>query len=147
MRRLNTGLVIGAAVLLAAAVSPSARAQGPESTVWDGVYTDAQAERGGKRYADACSMCHGAEMTGGGGVPGLKGAEFLFAYNNGPLSAVFDYIKANMPPGQAGSLSDQQYTDILAAMLKTNGFPASETTELPSDVKALTQIRVLRNKP
>jgi mono/diheme cytochrome c family protein len=117
------------------------------ATVWDGVYTDAQAERGAKRYADTCAMCHGVEMSGGGGVPGLVGAEFLFGYNDATVAALVDYIKANMPPGQPGALSDAQYVDVVAAILKGNGFPASPTLELPSDPKALAQVRILRAKP
>jgi quinoprotein glucose dehydrogenase len=117
-----------------------------ERTVWDGVYTEAQAERGARRYADACAICHGAEMTGGPGVPGLAGVEFMFTYNNASALALFDYMKMNMPPGQQGTFSDAQYVELVAATLKRNGFPAGET-DLPADPAALKAIRILRTRP
>ena len=39
------------------------RAQG--KTVWDGVYSDAQAKRGEALFGDKCAMCHGADLSGG----------------------------------------------------------------------------------
>lgn len=52
-----------------------------------------------------------------------------------------------MPPGQAGSLSGQQYADIVAALFKTSQFPASETTELPATKAELDAITILGAKP
>ena len=138
----------GAIALTMALGATIGRAQdaGP-GTVWDGVYTEAQADRGLKRYAANCEMCHGGGMTGGGGVPGLIGAEFLFGYNNKTAADLFTYVKENMPPGQTGSLSDQQYVEIVAAVFKGNGFPASATQELPSSLSGLGAVKILRAKP
>ena len=141
-------LVGGAAIALAVAVGTIGHAQdaGP-GTVWDGVYSEPQAERGLKRYAASCEMCHGGEMTGGGGVPGLVGAEFLFGYSNKTAADLFTYLKENMPPGQAGSLSDQQYVDIVAAVFKANGFPASASRELPATAGGLGAVKILKARP
>jgi mono/diheme cytochrome c family protein len=136
-------LLIPAAALFTAALS-GAHAQ--EKTAWDGVYSTAQAERGDKRYADACAPCHGADMAGGPGIPGLTGIEFMFKYNNKPVAELFDYMKANMPPGQSGSLTDPQYADVVAAVLKGNGFPEGPT-ELASSAEALKGIFITRVKP
>ena len=135
-------LVLGAVWLAVVAVA----AQEGGTTVWSGVYSEAQAERGGKRYADQCATCHGAEMTGGAGVPGLAGVEFLFGWNNKSLADVLEYLKQNMPPTQPGALSDSQYVDVIAAMLKANKFPPAASGELPTDRAGLGPIRLKREK-
>ena len=59
---------IAAAVLIplatAALLQSNARAQETKS-VWDGVYSDAQATRGKTAYSEQCASCHGPELTGG----------------------------------------------------------------------------------
>src|SRR5690349_6724690 len=117
MRIIGLITLSAGALLLASAMTLNVAHAQAARTVWDGVYTAAQAQRGAKVYADQCSTCHGAEMKGGPGIPGLVGPEFQFSWNKKPVGAIFDYAKMNMPPGQAGSLSDQQYADILAAIL------------------------------
>ena len=107
----------------------------------------AQAERGLKLYAANCSSCHGAEMVAGAGAPSLTGPEFLFSWNRKPASGLFDYARMFMPPGQAGSLSGQQYADIVAALFKASEFPASATTELPATKADLDAITILSSKP
>ena len=54
--------------------SPLARRR-PRKTVADGVYTDAQANRGAAAYDGACSGCHRADLGGGSG-PALKEQRF-----------------------------------------------------------------------
>ena len=132
--------------LLVAVGSLTAAAYAQEQNAWTGVYTAAQAERGMKRYEENCAACHGADLMGGPGVPGVAGAEFLFNYNNLTAADLFDFVKKNMPPGQQGSLNDQQYIDIVAAMFKANEFAAGET-ELTPDPAALKAIKITRAKP
>ena len=142
-RGLATLVLVVAAVTWLRAVS---FAQEGGTTVWSGVYSEAQAERGGKRYADQCASCHGAEMTGGAGVPGLAGIEFLFGWNNKSLADLLEYLKQNMPPTQPGALSDSQYVDVIAAMLKANKFPPAASGEMPTDRAGLGPIRITREK-
>ena len=54
-------------------------AQSPR-TVWDGVYSDAQAKRGRELYSSKCLSCHGAdllraELVAGFRPDGLPGGE------------------------------------------------------------------------
>lgn len=142
MVRGSWSLVLGVAWLGMMAIA----AQEAGTTVWSGVYSPAQAERGEKRYADQCAMCHGAEMTGGAGVPGLAGVEFLFGWNNKSLADLLEYLKQNMPPTQPGALSDAQYAEVIAAMLKANKFPPAATADLPTDRAGLAPIRITREK-
>lgn len=147
--RINGIIALTAAVFAlsaAANLNVVLSAQGAR-TVWDGVYTEAQAQRGTKVYADQCSTCHGAEMKGGPGIPGLVGPEFQFSWNKKPVGGIFDYAKMFMPPGQSGSLTDQQYVDIVAAILQNNRFPPSPTAELPTTKSDLDAITFIDTKP
>lgn len=138
--RILTGVVLSGFVLVAAVRAQDVR------TVWSGVYTDAQATRGETVYQAQCSTCHGAEMKAGAGAPSLAGPEFSFGWDKKPLGGLFDFVKQNMPPGSAGSLSDADYSSILAAILKRNGVP-SGSAELPATKAALDSITFLSDKP
>ena len=61
-----------------AAVQAAVSQKGNENrkTVWDGVFTAAQAERGRDAYAVHCVSCHADDLRGMGG-PALKGQEFM----------------------------------------------------------------------
>ena len=106
-------------------------------------FTAAQAERGGKAYADSCALCHGADMAGGPGVPSLVGPDFAFGWKDKPTAELFDYIHKNMPPGQAGSLDEQQYLDIVAAILAKNG-AAPGDSELSPGAASLAAAPAIR---
>jgi len=132
----------GAAGLAYAQDKPAAR-----RNVWDGVYTAKQAERGEVVFGDKCASCHGADMSGGPGVPALMAPDFGFAWNNNRAGSLFMLISASMPLDAPGSLRTEQYVDVMAAIFKANEFPASETTELPPTREALDDILITRTKP
>ena len=119
----------------------------PARNVSDGVYTAAQADRGDKLFLASCAMCHGANMSGGGGVPGLVGPELLVIWGNKPAYGLFDTIQATMPADAPGSLRPQQYADILSAIFRANGFPASPDKELSPERAALEDILLEQKKP
>jgi len=146
MRTSTTSITVAAVALAVAAGSALVGHGQAARTVWDGVYSGPQADRGTKLYAEQCSSCHGQEMKGGPGAPGLSGPEFQFSWDKKTVGGLFDYAKMFMPPGQAGMLTDQQYADIAAALLKGNGFPAA-MVDLPSTKDALDQITILATKP
>lgn len=101
-------------------------AQGAGRTVWDGVYSEAQATRGATGYNQDCAVCHGATLSGTGEAPGLTGAQFLSAWNGLNLGELFDRIRTTMPFDRPGGLSREAYADIVAYILKFNGFPAGD---------------------
>jgi mono/diheme cytochrome c family protein len=140
------GTIRIAAVAFLAAVAV-ATLDGQTKTVWDGVYTTAQADRGLKVYTENCAACHGAEFVAGAGAPSLSGPEFQFSWNKKPVGELFDYMKLFMPPGQPGSLSDQQYADLVAVLLRANMFPPSPAAELPAVKAELDTITILGTKP
>jgi mono/diheme cytochrome c family protein len=110
-----------AALFLASA---AVGAQETTSSALDGVYTVAQALQGAEAFAQHCAVCHGASLGGVGEAPALIGAQFISDFNGLTLGDLFERIRTTMPMNNPGGLSRDQYSDILAFVLKSNGFPA-----------------------
>jgi len=121
------------------------RAQDSGKTVADGVYTDAQAARGAAVYDTACAGCHRPDLAGATG-PALRDQRFARQFAGKDLRTLFTKAATTMPRNAPGSLGDNVYLDIVAHLLKENGFPAG-AQELTAD--ALDGIRVLpgRSRP
>jgi S-disulfanyl-L-cysteine oxidoreductase SoxD len=122
--------------------SPSAATR----TVWDSVYTTAQASRGETAYAKTCARCHGATLGGGDESPALTGGNFLGNWNGLPLSDLQKRIKTTMPSDSVGIYDQQLVTDVMAYVLKVNGFPAGQV-ELMKDAEALKEIMMRTSRP
>jgi S-disulfanyl-L-cysteine oxidoreductase SoxD len=97
------------------------------SSVWDGVYTEVQAARGAASYTEHCAVCHGGSLGGVGEAPALTGVRFIYDFNGLSLGELFERIRTTMPLNDAGGLSRAQYADILAFVLKSNGFPPGQS--------------------
>ena len=142
--RRRVPVVLVAMLLGACLIRPSGALAG--TSTLDGIYTGAQAERGLTIYTDHCEMCHAPNFTGNPGAPPLTGLEFLFNWDGMSMAALLDYVKTMMPPGEVGSLSDQEYVDVVATVLQANGFPAEDSAELPTDPDALAGLAFQRPK-
>ena len=121
-------------------------AQPPTKSVWDGVYTDEQANRGKALYSENCASCHGSELTGGEMAPPLSGGEFMAGWDGLTIGDLFERIRISMPQNAPGSLSGQQNSDILAFVFNANKFPAGQT-ELPKEAGILKTIKFETKKP
>lgn len=122
------GLSVGFACLLWANAAP---AQTPSST-----YTQAQAQAGAALYTQNCAMCHGDATAG----------HTLIQPGTSPtIGGIFGIMTASMPLNQPGSLSQQQYEDILAYAMKNNGYPAGKQALNGKD--AVNDARPFVNKP
>ena len=106
-----------------------AKPTGP--TVWDGVYTDAQADRATGIFSQSCERCH--TLTSEGTRP-LSGDKFWEGYTQKTVGELLNFVKTNMPNGQGGSLPGPTYNDLVALILKSNGFPAGKTEVTPETV-------------
>ena len=135
-----------AVVPLTAMTVRSSRAAAAARTTWDSVYTTAQAARGETAYAKTCARCHGATLGGGDESPALTGGNFLGNWNGLPLSDLQKRIKTTMPSDTVGIYDIQLVTDVIAFMLRANGYPAG-ATELPKDAEPLKEIVVKAGKP
>ena len=115
-------------------------------SVWDGVYTAEQAERGAALYSMECASCHGLALNGGEMAPALTGGEFLSNWSGLTVGDLFDRIRQSMPADRPGSLNREKNADILAHILSMNQFPAG-TMELDQRVDFLKQIRIEATRP
>ena len=139
---------ISTAVGLVAALAASAVGANPAQaghSVWDGVYTAEQAERGRAFYAKECASCHGEGLTGQDQVPTLVGPGFLANWDGQTVAALFDQTRKSMPKNNPNGFSRQEYLDSIALILKANGFPAGKT-ELPRATAELTELRISQAK-
>ncbi len=89
------------------------------------LYTDAQAQKGVDAYENNCAMCHGANMEGASGVT-LLGPTFTSHYET--IGDLMQFIVQNMPKNDPGTLSHDDYVDILAFILLKNGWPSGNQT-------------------
>jgi mono/diheme cytochrome c family protein len=113
-----------------------AQTSAPRRTVWDGVYTEAQAARGVTAFGQSCSGCHA--LTAEGKAP-LVGEPFWKSFAQKTVIDLLEYVSTYMPNGTPGSLTETTYRDIVALMLKSNGFPAG-STELARNTISEVQI-------
>ena len=90
---------------------------------------EADATRGATVFAQNCAICHGADgqgtrVNGKYAFPPLWGAE---SYNKGAgmyrVNTAAEFIKANMPLGKGGSLSNQDAWDV-AQFINSHERPA-----------------------
>jgi len=132
-----------ASLLVGAAI---ANAQGAERSVWSGVYTAEQAQRGKAAYDEQCAACHGASLTGGDVAPALSGSAFLNNWNNTSAGDLFERIHTTMPQSAPGSLSGKTVSDIEAYMFQANGFPAGQV-QLPPAGPMMGGIKIVATKP
>ncbi len=129
----RAGLLI---LALATAGLGTAQTSTPRRTVWDGVYTEAQAARGQMAYGPNCAGCHA--LAAQGKAP-LAGDAFWKSFAQKTVGDLLEFVSANMPNGTPGSLAESTYADLVALILKTNGFPAG-TTELARNTISGVQI-------
>jgi mono/diheme cytochrome c family protein len=107
-------------------------------TTKSGVYSREQADRGQDVYIGMCKSCHTPESH--------TAATFTVKWNGKPLSALYEYIRDQMPKNEPGSLSEQEYADVLAYVLKLNRMPAG-SDDLPTEVGTMKTIRFETTTP
>src|SRR5262245_37506042 len=113
-----------------------------DNAIWSGVYTTAQAERGKALYTRHCSRCHGEDLGGRRDYP-LSGERFLDHWEAHSLEHLFVLIRDSMPPDGTNTVDPSDKRDIVAYVLRQNGFPAG-TTELSQDVAVLATFEIER---
>ena len=132
-------------VATAPTIAPAAAPAAP-AAVLDGIFTDAQAERGRATYGENCAECHGEGLGGGEMAPGLTGVAFSFRWRGLKVGDIYTSIRSTMPPEEPGRLSAQEYIDIVAFLLGANKYPAGDL-ELAADSSVLEGIAVERMPP
>src|SRR5260370_13652690 len=84
-----------------------------EVSVWDGVYTAAQANRGKALFSRQCSACHGDALEGKNG-PALAAASFRPDFDSLTVDDLFEYAQTSMPRDNPGPLSRDHTTHAVA---------------------------------
>ena len=132
--------------LAGAAVAQDVVNQNTGKSVWQGIYTADQAERGAGVYAQRCGACHGAALNGTGEAPALVGGEFVSHWDTMTVGDLYDRVRTTMPQNDPLSLTREEYVDVLAFLLKNNGFPVgSQPMDKRSEV--LATIGITAEKP
>ena len=130
MRRAT--LMVTTLAMAVPACAPRRLALEPAKSTLGGVFTADQAARGGSVYVGACRECHS----------NLSHTEtFKSRWNGRTLAELMLYMKKRMPGRSPGSLSNEEYTLVLAYMLQMIGMPAG-ASELSTSEVALKGIRL-----
>ena len=141
-----TVLLSGIFVTYAGRVVMSAQKVAGAESVWDGVYTTAQATRGKEIFSENCKDCHMEDLQGDtADVPALVGDVFLDEWMDKSLDELFTRMRSTMPQDSPQSLSTQMYLDVLAYILQSNKFPAAEV-ELKRDANLMKAMMITKKK-
>ncbi len=110
---------------------PAADEAAAETTIWDGVYTTAQAERGERVAQASCLGCHSQNEWA---TP-----MFLTVWSGRPVVDLYENLRMTMPYDAPGRLSREEYSEIVSYILRLNNAPAGDA-DLPSDPEGLAAI-------
>ena len=135
---MRLGLYFAAAAAFCSGFAAFGAQAQPRQSVWDGVYTDVQADRGKGQYGQHCAVCHGMALEGNGESPPLIG-EFIPDWAGTTLADLYDKIETTMPLNAPGTLRPAIATDILAYILRENNFPTGqkELGPAPADLNTI----------
>jgi alcohol dehydrogenase (cytochrome c) len=89
-----------------------------------GRYTAAQAAAGRTTYQAQCASCHQPDLKGQGDAAQLAGSEFIEAWGRRSTRELLSFMQLTMPPARPGALSQEEYTNVAAFILQSNGAPA-----------------------
>ncbi len=112
----------GAAAATGADTAPASSALG---------FSTAQADRGRNVFRSTCTECHYSSE--------FNDRQFKFKWRRRTAGDLFEMVSTQMPEDAPGSLELQQYADIVAFVLRLNGFEPG-SSELPPDAAALETI-------
>lgn len=121
------------ALLIASAPLAAQTNESPERAA-AGSYSEDQAARGEKAFQSYCASCHTTSYH--------TGEEFRFNWFGRTVYDLFKVLKATMPEDNVGGLSDDEYTRVIAYILKLNGFLAG-TDSLRADSVEMQRIRIV----
>lgn len=130
---------VALAAVVAASVAGASRAPVPSPqrfvTPQDSLllYTAEQAERGKAVFARTCKECHElADFTGN---------DFRGKWHGRPVWELYEQIRTTMPDGNPGTLTREEYADVLAHLFQANELPAGSTVLAP-DSAGLVVVKV-----
>jgi hypothetical protein len=130
--KLTSAIVLALSLVAAGAASQDEGRR--RRTIWQGVYTSQQADRGQLTMGARCATCHA--------VKEWTGDIFLRTWAGRPLLDLYDTIRLTMPIETPASLTRDEYADIIASIIRLNGAAAGKSA-LPSDPESLKLIAIV----
>jgi mono/diheme cytochrome c family protein len=129
-------VVFTLAAIIAAGIGTSSMVAGaPQEgrrSTRDGVFTDAQSQRGETVFIGSCGGCHKPDQFVG---------EFIQSWEGKTAAELHDWIRERMPKDDPGSLTRQQYSDVITYIFEKNGLPSAKD-ELPAAKADLDRIEI-----
>jgi hypothetical protein len=119
---------------LAAVTAPQSR-----KTVWSGVYTTTQAERGRGLYETHCFECHNGDLDPKNTASRLIGARFMDKWREDSIGNLFHFVSTSMPRNAPATLTEEAYLDVVAFLLQLNALPTGNS-DLTKDALESIQI-------
>ena len=98
----------------------------------DAYYTAEQGSRGASIFSASCAGCHTDRE--------FSGRIFEMSWSGKSLFQFYDFIRTAMPDDDPGSLTDQEYADLVAYVLQSNGY-STGGSELPPRPDVLSSLR------
>ena len=114
-----------------AAAQPEAAAE-PAEAPPAGIFTEAQADRGGTTFDEVCSECHTTSE--------FRGRTFQSNWGRRTVYSLFRTVRSTMPDDNPGGLEEQVYLDVVAYILSMNGHDTG-TSELAAD-SPMREVRI-----
>lgn len=94
-------------------------------------FSDAQADRGRASFRASCTDCHYSSE--------FRDSHFKFKWSRRSAGNLYQLIQTSMPEDAPGSLSPEEAVDLLAYILRMNGFEPGQS-EVPPDRAVLDGI-------
>jgi len=87
-----------------------------------------QADAGEELYNTSCSTCHGQNLEGTPVGPIISGESFFTTWALQSPVDFYNYTRANMPPGDNEGITAEDYFNITAYVMRSNGVADSNPT-------------------
>ncbi len=91
-------------------------------------YSEAQAQAGNALYQENCASCHLLDLQGAFEAPALTGNNFSSNWSNRNIIDLLDLVRRTMPPQAPNSLSESDYSNVVAYLLSSNGIGSGSVT-------------------
>jgi PQQ-dependent dehydrogenase (methanol/ethanol family) len=97
----------------------------PDISVAAGIFSPEQAARGEQVFSANCSGCHASGN--------YAGQAFQAKWGGFTLGDIYSDISVSMPPANPGGLPPEDYSSIIAFLLRETGYSNAASAQLPAD--------------